>query len=150
MFLGEFTHTLDEKGRLTLPARWRDELGDEVVITRGFDPCLFIFPRNKFELIAQRFDVLGINRADARALSRFFFSKATDDQLDRQGRVIVPQMLRDFAGIDGEAVIVGANNRIEVWNSQRYAEYNAELEANIAQTSERMAEVMQSALSGGE
>ncbi len=147
MFLGEYTHALDDKGRLTLPARWRDELGDEVVITRGFDPCLYIFPRNKFEMIASEYDALGLGKSDARALSRFFFSKAIDDRPDKQGRILVPQFLREFAGVNGEAVIVGANNRIEVWNAGRYAEMNQKLEANIAQISEAMADIQQRALS---
>jgi transcriptional regulator MraZ len=147
VFLGEYTHTLDEKGRLTLPARWRDELGDEVVITRGLDPCLFVFPMSKFELIAREYDQLGLGQSDARSLSRFLFAKATSDALDKQGRIIIPQSLREFAGINGEAVIAGANNRIEIWNAQRYRDLNAELESNIAEMAERTANVMQRALS---
>ncbi len=147
MFLGEYTHTLDDKGRLTLPARWREELGDEVVITRGLDPCLFVFPKIKFEVIAREYDQLGLGKSDARALSRFLFAKATSDALDKQGRIIIPQSLREFASINGEAVIAGANNRIEIWNAQRYREINAELESNIGEMSERIADVMQRALS---
>ena len=147
MFLGEYTHTLDDKGRLTLPARWREDLGDEVVITRGLDPCLFVFPKSKFEIIAREYDQLGLGKSDARALSRFLFAKATSDALDRQGRIIIPQSLREFAGINGEAVMAGANNRIEIWNVQRYQELNAELEANIGEMAERLADVMQQALS---
>ncbi len=147
MFLGEYTHTLDDKGRLTLPARWREELGDEVVITRGLDPCLFVFPKSKFEVIAREYDQLGLGKSDARALSRFLFAKATSDALDKQGRIIIPQSLREFASINGEAVIAGANNRIEIWNAQRYREINAELESKIGEMSERIADVMQRALS---
>ncbi len=147
MFLGEYTHTLDDKGRLTLPARWREDLGDEVVITRGLDPCLFVFPKSKFEIIAREYDQLGLGKSDARALSRFLFAKATSDALDKQGRIIIPQSLREFAGINGEAVMAGANNRIEIWNAQRYKELNAELEANIGEMAERLADVMQQALS---
>ena len=147
MFLGEYTHTLDDKGRLTLPARWREELGNEVVITRGLDPCLFVFPQSKFEIIAREYDQLGLGKSDARALSRFLFAKATGDALDKQGRIIIPQSLREFAGINGEAVIVGANNRIEIWNAARYREVNSELESNIGVMSERMADVLQRALS---
>ncbi len=146
MFLGEYTHTLDEKGRLTLPARWREELGEEVVITRGLDPCLFIFPKSRFEIIAREYEALGLGKSDVRALSRFLFAKAIDDAPDRQGRIIIPPSLREFAGINGEAVIVGANNRIEVWNAPRYQELNAQLESNIGEMSERMADVMQRAL----
>ncbi len=146
VFLGEYTHTLDDKGRLTLPARWRVELGDEVVITRGLDPCLFVFPKTKFQAIAHEYDQIGLGRSDARALSRFLFAKAIDDAPDRQGRIIIPTSLREFAGIDGEAVIVGANNRIEIWNAQRYRELNSQLESNIGELSERVANMMQRAL----
>jgi MraZ protein len=147
VFLGEYTHTLDEKGRLTLPARWREELGEEVVITRGLDPCLFVFPKSKFEIIAREYDRLGLGKSDARALSRFLFAKAIDDTPDKQGRIIIPPSLREFASINGEAVIVGANNRIEIWNALRYKELNAQLESNIGDMSERMADVMERALS---
>ncbi len=146
MFLGEYTHTLDDKGRLTLPARWRDELGEEVVITRGLDPCLFVFPKSKFEIIAHEYDLLGLGKSDARALSRFLFAKATSDTPDKQGRIIIPQSLREFAGINGEAMIVGANNRIEVWNAARYREINEKLESNVGEISEHMADVMERAL----
>ncbi len=149
MFLGEFTHTLDDKGRLTLPARWRDELGDQVVVTRGLDSCLFIFPKAKFELIAQEYDALGLEKSDARALSRFFFSKATDDEPDKQGRIIIPPPLRAYAGINGEAVMVGANNHIEVWNALRYKEMDAALESNAGEMSERMADLTMRGLSKG-
>ena len=146
MFLGEYTHTLDEKGRLTLPARWREELSDGVVITRGLDPCLLIFPAAKFENIARTMDQLGFNKSDARALSRYLFAKAIDDTPDKQGRVIIPSPLREFAGIEGDALIVGVNNWIEIWNVARYNGANAQLESNVGPASERMGDVLQRAL----
>lgn len=146
MFLGEYTHTLDDKGRLTLPARWREDLGDGVVITRGLDRCLLIFPASRFENIAKTMDQLGFNKSDARALSRYLFAKAIDDKPDKQGRVIIPLTLREFAGINGDALIVGVNNWIEVWNVGRYNESNAELESNVGEASERVGDVLQRAL----
>jgi transcriptional regulator MraZ len=146
VFLGEYTHTLDDKGRLTLPARWREELSDGVVITRGLDPCLLIIPASRFEDIARTMDQLGFNKLDARALSRYLFAKAIDDTPDKQGRVNIPTALREFAGINGDALIVGVNNWIEIWNIGRYNEANAQLESNVGQASERMGDVMQRAL----
>lgn len=146
MFLGEYTHTLDDKGRLTLPARWRDELVEGIVITRGLDPCLLIFPASRFENIARTMDRLGFNKSDARALSRYLFAKAIDVTPDKQGRVIVPPSLRAFAGIDGDALIVGVNNWIEVWNELRYNDANSQLESNVGEASERMGDVLQRAL----
>ncbi len=146
MFLGEYTHTLDEKGRLTLPARWREELSDGVVITRGLDRCLLVFPTSEFKAIARTMDQLGFNKSDARALSRYLFAKATDDTPDKQGRINVPPALREFAGINGDALIVGVNNWIEIWNAPRYTEANAQLETNVSEVSERMGDVLQRAL----
>lgn len=146
MFLGEYSHTLDDKGRLTLPARWREELAEGIVITRGLDPCLLIFPASRFENIARTMDRLGYNKSDARALSRYLFAKAIDDTPDKQGRVIIPTSLREFAGINGDALIVGVNNWIEVWNAHRYNDANSRLESNVGEASERMGDVLQRAL----
>ncbi len=146
VFLGEYTHALDEKGRLTLPARWREQLGLSVVITRGLDQCLFVFPADKFESIAREIDQLGFSKADARALSRHLFAKAIDVEPDKQGRIIVTPALREFAGIESEAVIVGVNNRIEIWSPQRYAQADAAIESDVAAVSERMGDVMQRVL----
>jgi transcriptional regulator MraZ len=146
VFLGEYTHTLDDKGRLTLPARWREELNDGVVITRGLDPCLLIFPTAKFENIARKMDQLGFNKSDARALSRYLFAKAIDETPDKQGRVNVPAALREFARIDGDAIIVGVNNWIEVWSVGRYDEANVQLETKVGEASERMGDILQHVL----
>ncbi len=143
MFLGEYTHTLDEKGRLTLPARWREQLGLSVVITRGLDQCLFVFPADKFETIAREIDQLGFSKSDARALSRHLFAKATDVEPDKQGRIIIDRTLRDFAGIDTEAVIVGVHNRIEIWNPERYAQADQAAEADMNAISERMSDALE-------
>jgi transcriptional regulator MraZ len=143
VFLGEYTHTLDEKGRLTLPARWREELSDGVVITRGLDPCLLIFPAARFENTARKMEQLGFNKSDARALSRYLFAKAIDETPDKQGRVNVPLTLREFAGIDGDAIIVGVNNWIEVWSVARYNEANVQLETKVGEASERMGDILQ-------
>jgi MraZ protein len=146
MFLGEYTHALDDKGRLTLPARWREELGESVVITRGLDQCLFVFPAERFEKIAAELDQLGFTTADARGLSRYLSAKAIDDAPDKQGRIIVPPALREFAGLNGDALIVGAFSRIEVWNPKRYADANAKLESDVQGASERIGEILQRGL----
>ena len=146
MFLGEFHHSLDDKGRLTLPARWREQLGFYVVITRGYDNCLFVFPGDKFERIAQAMNEAGFERADARALSRYFFARATDVEPDKQGRIIISSTLRDYARIENEAVIIGVNERIEIWNPERYQEADSAVETDAAAVSERMAEIIQRAL----
>ncbi len=142
MFLGEYHHSLDDKGRLTLPARWRESLGFAVVVTRGLDRCLFVFPAEEFEKIAHELDRLGFASADARALSRYLYGKATDVEPDKQGRIIIDRGLREFAGIDSEAVVVGVHNRIEIWNPGAYAEANAAAESDANAISERMSDAL--------
>lgn len=147
MFLGEYAHTLDEKGRLTLPARWRDELGEEVVVTRGLDQCLFVFPSDTFRGFASDVDRLGLTISDVRGLSRYLSAKAMDDAPDKQGRILISPTLREFAGLNGEVLLVGAFSRIEIWNPERYAQANAELEASVQNLSERIGDIMQRSLS---
>lgn len=116
MFLGEFSHTIDDKGRLTLPAKFRSVLAEGVVITRGLDGCLFIFPMAYFNALAERTANLPLTQADGRDFARMLFSSASDIDLDKQGRILLPQTLREFAGLDGDVTIVGVNTRIEVWS----------------------------------
>ncbi len=146
MFLGEYTHTLDEKGRLTLPARWREQLGLSVVITRGLDQCLFLFPSEQFHKVAEEIDQLGFNRSDVRGLSRYLFAKAIEVEPDRQGRIIVTPALRQFACIQNEAVIIGANGRIEIWSPELYMAADAAIEADAAAVSERIGTILERAL----
>lgn len=143
MFLGEFSHNLDEKGRLTLPARWRELLGERVVITRGVERCLLIFTVGDFEKFVREATAGGMTGADARGLSRFLASKATDDTPDKQGRIIVPPALREHAGLNGEATLIGAFDHIEVWNPASYARVDAELVLSVPDMSERVNQALQ-------
>ncbi len=149
MFFGSHRHTIDDKGRLTLPAKWRSELAGGVVVTRGLDNCLFIFPTEKFKAMAQEIDGQGITLADARAWARYILGNAADVEPDKQGRVLIPQTLRDFAGLDGEITVLGVMSRIEVWNPQRYTEANNRLEADAPAVAERMGQMMQRAAAKG-
>lgn len=114
VFLGEFTHTIDEKGRLSLPAKFRPALNDGLVVTRGLDGCLFIFTSADFRALGER--RLPMTHPDGRDFERMFYSGAADLNLDKQGRILLPQVLREFAGLNGDAVVVGVNTRIEVWS----------------------------------
>jgi MraZ protein len=142
MFFGSHEHTIDNKGRLTLPAKWRSELAGGVVVTRGLDDCLFIFPKAKFEAIAQEIDQQGIELADARDWARYFLGMASDAEADRQGRVLIPQNLRDFAKLNGKVIVVGVTSRIEVWDPKRHGEANDKIESNAAVVAERMGQIM--------
>lgn len=130
MFLGEFEHTIDDKGRLTIPAKFRDELESGIVITRGLDGCLWAYPRAEWEIVTEKISQLPSTSQAARNFSRFFFSSAHDSIPDRQGRVLLPQILRDYADITGEAVIIGVNKRVELWSPDKWAKAFAEVEEN--------------------
>lgn len=128
MFLGEFEHTIDDKGRLTIPAKFREALVDGVVITRGLDKCLWAYARSEWEVLAQRIAKLPSTNRPARNLARFMFSNAFDSIPDRQGRVLIPQALRDYAEIENDSIIIGVMNRIEIWNPTKWAEVIQEVE----------------------
>ena len=130
MFLGEFSHNFDEKGRLTIPAKFRDELAGGLVITRGIDRCLFVFPSLVWNGLAERIAKLPITEHNARNFVRLMFSSAADFIPDRQGRVLVPQGLREYAGLDSEAVVIGLYNRLEIWEPTQWATVKAEVEEN--------------------
>ena len=128
MFLGEFAHTIDDKGRLTIPAKFRNELAGGVIITRGLDGCVWAFPRSEWEQLADKISSLPTTNKAARNFSRFMFSSAFDSIPDRQGRVILPQNLRDYAGIDNETTVIGVKNRVEIWNPTKWNEVFTEVE----------------------
>lgn len=122
MFLGEYSHTIDDKGRLTIPAKFRDELESGVVITRGLDGCLWAYGRSEWDVIAAKVAQLPSTNPAARDYSRFMFSGAFDSIPDRQGRVLLPQKLRDYAKIEDETIIIGINNKLEIWSPARWDE----------------------------
>jgi MraZ protein len=120
MFLGEYTHTIDEKGRLTIPAKFRGELASGLVVTRGLDRNLLVFTMKEWEELAQKIAKTPISDRSARAFSRRVFSGATDLVPDRQGRILIPATLREFAELGDEAVIIGMYNYAEIWNADAW------------------------------
>ncbi|GEN32747.1 transcriptional regulator MraZ [Aneurinibacillus danicus] len=124
--MGEFEHTLDDKGRLTIPSRFREELGERFVMTRGLDHCLFVYPMEEWSVLTGKLKALPFTRADARAFTRLFFSGATECVLDKQGRVNIPVTLRRHGRIDKECVVIGVSNRIEIWSLAEWEKYTSE------------------------
>ncbi len=122
MFLGEFAHSLDPKGRLTIPARFRAQLADGLVISRGQDACLVIYPLREWEVLAEALGRLPRSSQGARSYNRLMFSGASEATLDKMGRVLIPPFLRGHAGIHEDVVVVGANKVIEVWNPEAWQE----------------------------
>jgi MraZ protein len=141
MFLGEFSHALDEKGRLTIPAKFRDELAGGLVITRGIDPCLSVYPRQEWDSLAERIAKLPVTQRSARDFGRLMFSGAADFIPDRQGRVLIPQGLRDYARLDSEAIIIGLYNRLEIWNPESWTDVREKVEEDPESIAEKLQEL---------
>ncbi len=132
MFLGEFIHTIDEKGRLAIPARFRADLAIGLVVTRGIDRCLAIYPMEEWEQLADKVSGLPMTDRRARAFRRLVFANASDVTLDKQGRVLIPPRLREYAGLDGEVVVTGLNTYIEVWGPGSWGEERERVEGDEA------------------
>ena len=130
MFLGEYTHNIDDKGRITIPAKFRGSLAAGLVVTRGFDQNLMLFPMDGWEEMAQRIAERPLSDEDVRAFRRRVFSGAIDLTPDRQGRILLPPYLREFAGIEGEVVIAGMFNYVELWSSDSWVTVRQSIESN--------------------
>lgn len=124
MFLGEYQHSLDAKARIIIPSKFREELGDKFVATKGLDNCIFLYPLKEWQEIEQKLSKLPLTRADARSFVRFFFSGAAELDLDKQGRTVMPSNLREYSNIEKDVVIIGVGSRIEVWSAEKWTNYN--------------------------
>lgn len=140
MFLGEFRHSLDKKGRVILPAKFREALTDGIVVTRGLDNCLWIFPKAEWYQVEDGIRKLSLTKNNARKFTRFLLGGATEEELDRQGRVSLPSHLREYAGLIKEIVIIGVSNRLEVWSKENWEKYAKEAEESFVDVAEELAE----------
>ena len=131
MFIGEYTHTVDEKNRFSLPAKFRQALGRRIVVTRGKDHCLFLYPRQTWVQISQEVKKVGNVESDPR-YARFTFSGASEIEIDSIGRILIPEFLRAFAELKNPIVITGVHDRGEIWNDKRWAAYRKKLESEYA------------------
>ena len=120
MFMGEFQHTIDTKGRLIMPAKLREKLGEKFVVTRGLDGCLFGYPLSEWAVLEAKLNEMPLAKKDARTFVRFFYSAATECELDKQGRINLPISLRNHGNLTKNCVIVGVSNRIEIWDEERW------------------------------
>ena len=141
MFLGEFQHTIDPKGRIVLPAKLRDDLADGCVITRGQDHCLYVFPMDRWHYEEERISSLPRTERRFRDYSRSFFSGAMQQALDRQGRIQVPPKLREYAGLDKEVVVIGAGDRIEVWDAVAFDEIISQADDYYSDIQEALSDI---------
>lgn len=140
MFLGEYQHTIDPKGRVVLPARFRDRLADGCVITKGQDRCLYVFPLDRWGEVMERVNSLPRTDRRARNFARAFFAGAVDQIPDRQGRVQLPQALRDYAVLDKDVTITGAGERVEIWDTPTWSLVRDRIDDEYADIEEAMSE----------
>ena len=140
MLIGEYTHTIDSKKRIALPAKFRKELGKKVVVTHGLDGCLFLYPLSEWSRISEKLSGLGMAQSDTRGFNRFILSGAVDMEIDSLGRIVIPEFLREFAGLRQKVVFTGVHNRVEVWNERRWREYKKRIERQADMMAEKLGE----------
>lgn len=141
MFLGEYQHSLDSKARITIPSRFRDALGEHFIATKGLDNCIFLYPLEEWKLIEEKLHALPLTRADVRSFVRFFFSGASELEIDKQGRTVLSSNLRNYAGIEREVTIIGVGSRIEIWSTEKWRNYNESAESSFAQIAENLVDL---------
>ena len=140
MFMGEYHHNIDEKGRLIIPAKFREELGDRFIVTRGLEKCLYVYSESEWNNIVAKIKTLPFTKKDVRTFVRSFFSGATECELDRQGRVNITSPLVSYADIKKECVVIGANDRIEIWSEQSWDNFFLENQDKIEDIAEHLFE----------
>lgn len=141
MFIGEYQHTLDPKNRVIMPSKFREKLGDSFVMTKGLDNCLFIYSSKEWSIVEDKLKSLPMTNKDARAFVRFFFAGACECELDKQGRIVMPTNLKDYAKIDKELVIIGVSTRIEIWSKDEWNKFNNDANISYEDVAERMSQL---------
>jgi MraZ protein len=141
MLIGEYLHTLDGKKRISLPAKFRKEVGRKVVITRGLDSCLFMFSLKAWEKIAAKVSDLPVGQADTRGMSRFLLAGAVESEVDGAGRILIPEYLKDFADLKSRVVLAGVSDRVEIWNEKTWEEYKRRIEKSADQMAQTLGDL---------
>jgi MraZ protein len=141
MFIGEYSHSIDDKNRLAIPAKFRAELKTGAVVTRGLDNCLFLYPKKAWNELAEKLAKLPISQSGSRAFSRLMLAGAMDVDLDKQGRINLPDYLKNYANIGKKVVVTGLYNRLEIWNQETWEKYKAGTEKNSGDIAEALGEL---------
>lgn len=137
MFIGQYSHSIDTKGRIIIPAKLRDDLGEEFIVTRGLDGCLFVYPKFEWENIVKKYKELPETR-DRRHFMRIFLSLATPCEYDKQGRINIPKPLIDYAKLDHDCLIIGVDERLEIWSKERWDLFINENEKNLSEIADNL------------
>lgn len=138
MFMGEYQHNIDAKGRVIFPAKFREKLGTTFITTKGLDGCLFVYSHDEWKVIEEKLKQLPTSSKDARAYVRFFFSGATELECDKVGRILLPSTLRTYASLEKEIIVIGVGSRIEIWDSERWSKYNEESDEAVSNIAEQL------------
>lgn len=141
MFIGEFNHSIDTKGRINIPSKFREKLGEVFYITKGLDDCLFVFPEDEWRVFENKLKTLPLTNKEARAFVRLFFAGATDVTFDKQGRITIPQTLREHAKILKDATVIGVGTRLEIWSQDNWEKYNNPDNLSYDDIAEHMADL---------
>ncbi|CCZ03096.1 MAG: transcriptional regulator MraZ [Clostridiales bacterium] len=141
MFLGEYNHSIDAKGRLIVPAKFREELGENFIVTKGLDGCLYIYPDEEWKKFESKLSELPMGKGDTRKIVRFFLSAATQVELDKQGRILIPGNHREFAGLEKDVVFAGVGKKIEIWSKEKWEETATFDYEEMDDVAERMADL---------
>ncbi|MCD5382066.1 MAG: division/cell wall cluster transcriptional repressor MraZ [Candidatus Pacebacteria bacterium] len=141
MLIGEYTHKIDTKKRLSFPSKWRKELGKKLVITRGLDNCLFVYPLKEWQRMTEKIAQLPLGQADTRGFNRFFLSGAVEVEVDSVGRILVPDFLKDFAKLSNKVVLAGVHDRVEMWDEKRWEDYKKRIEKQADALAEKLGDV---------
>ena len=141
MFIGEYSHSVDVKGRVSIPAKFREELGESFILTKGLDNCLFIYSMDEWSILENKLKQLPLTNRDARAFVSFFFSGANECELDSQGRIRITNNLREHANLQKDAVIIGVGTRVEIWSNDEWQEYNSDENLSYDEIASKMAEL---------
>ena len=139
MLIGEYEHSIDTKGRLIMPAKLKEDIGEKFVITKGLDGCLFVYSQSEWKLFEDKLRAFPLTNKDARALVRFFLAGAMECEIDKQGRFLIAANLREFAGLEKEVVVIGVLNKIEIWSKEKWLKYSEEENNNADEIAEKMA-----------
>lgn len=138
MFMGEYNHTIDAKGRFIIPAKFREILGDKFIVTKGLDGCLFVYPKSEWSSFEEKLKVLPLTNKDARQFTRFFLAGAAACEVDKQGRILLPQVLRDFAQLEKEIVLIGVASRVEIWSKINWEQSMSTYNDDMNEIAEKM------------
>ena len=138
MFMGEYNHTIDAKGRLIVPAKFREILGDNFIVTKGLDGCLFVYPNDEWTRFEEKLKSLPLTNKNARQFTRFFLAGSAACEVDKQGRILLPQVLREFASLEKDVVLVGVASRIEIWSRERWDESMNTYDGDMDEVAENM------------